>query len=180
MRWPAAMFLAAACAVGCHSTPSTFDPFLPNRRIAAPGTGAASGTPDAYYNPATPYPGAAPTYPAPPAGAAGGFNGSYPPPGGYPSQGSPTPVPVNGGFGTVPGPGQSSQVLPSSPGSGGAPQTSTPRSQVTRAGYVTTADNEPSAVYQKRRAATPTTAASDTGSSQTIDIMDLPPVLASR
>ncbi|HEV3344765.1 MAG TPA: hypothetical protein VG125_30595 [Pirellulales bacterium] len=167
MRWPAAIFLAAVCAVGCHSTPSQLDPFLPNRRIPPPATGAASGTPDAYYtSPAPPYTGA-PAYQAPPAGATGGANGSYIPPGGYAPPGSPTPAPVSGGFGAVPSAGR---------GSVGA----TPaQSQVTRASYATTADQEPSAVYQRRRAS-PATSANQAPSSQSIDIMDLPPVLASR
>ena len=186
MRWRAAVFLAAACAVGCRSASSS-DPFL-RTTIPPPGTGAASGAPDAYYtNPAPPYGGGVPSYQAPsyqapayPAPAAGGTNGPF----------APTPAPASGGFGTVPGPVPTSQVSPRA--------SQTPR--VAKASFVTTADDEPSTVYQRRPGA-PRSAASDaepssvgssparpsfTGSSvaksssQSIDIIDLPPAVASR
>jgi hypothetical protein len=218
MRWPAAMVLAAACAVGCHSAPPVFDPFLPRTRIPPPGTGAANGAPDAnYISPAPPYTGSAPAYtPSPATGApsAGGANGPYAPPGGFQYQQS---APTGGGFGATPGPVNSSQILPASrrPAAnrgvvlalqnGGTDAVSTaiavddgqaasqnrslsgptqPRSQsgqVLRASYVTTADVEPSTVYERRRPGQTSMAASDDdSSSQAIDIMDLPPVAASR
>jgi hypothetical protein len=180
MRWPAAMFFAAVCAVGCRSTRSTTDPFF-RTTIPPPGTGAASGAPDAYYtSPAPPYGAGVPSYQGPIGGApaTGGSNGPFAP-SGYP-QGSPSPAPANGGFGAVPGPVPTSQVSP--------PASQAPR--LAKASYVTTADAEPSAVYQRRSAAAGTVSAritaSDVGASSTgptsqaVDIMDLPPVLASR
>ncbi|HWB10359.1 MAG TPA: hypothetical protein VG826_14100 [Pirellulales bacterium] len=191
MRWPAAIFVAAACAVGCRSASSS-DPFL-RTTVPPPPTGSASGTQDPYYSPAPPYGGGAPAYQAPayqvPAGgapSAGGANGPFAPSG----YGSPTPGPAGGGFGAVPGPVPTSQV---SPATSQAPR-------MAKASYVSTADDEPSAVYQRRLVATRGVAAdaeassprtSPAGrsfggaslagsSSQSIDIMDLPPVLASR
>ena len=175
MRWPAAIVFAAVCAVGCHSTPQVFDPFLPRTTIPPPGTGAATGAPDAnYVNPTAPYSGSAPAYtPAPSNGApaSGGANGLYAPPGGYHYQQS---APTNGGLGAIPGPVNSSQVLPTAPrpsknqgavlasyddgqatsqnrAVSAASQPRTQSGQVLRASYATTADMEPSTVYERRR-----------------------------
>lgn len=205
MRWPAAIVFAATCTVGCHSSPPVFDPFLPRTRIPPPGTGAATGAPDAnYINPAPPYSNSAPPYaPAPATGApaTSGANGPYAPPGGYHYQQS---APTSGGLGGTPGPVNSSQVLPSSPRSSdersvvlashddsqstcqnrSVAEKSQPRTQsgqVLRASYVTAADSEPSTVYERRRAAKATGPATpDDSSSEAIDIMDLPPVSSSR
>src|SRR5487761_1539931 len=127
MRGPAAMVFAAACAAGCHSAPPALYPFLPRTRIPPPGTGAATGSPDAY-----PYTGSAPAY-SPPTNVPGGAgsNGLFAPPGGYPFQPS-SPAPATGGYAPIPGPVNRSQ-------SQAAPSQA---AQVVRASHVTTADDE--------------------------------------
>lgn len=173
MRWPAAMVFAAVSAVGCHSAPRTFDPFLPRTTIPPPPTGAASGAPDAnYVSPAAPY-ASPPAYPQPAVGAPAGGNGNglfAPPAGQY--QPGPTPAPVGGGYGTTPGPVNSTQFSPARQGNQSTP--------ATRTSYATTVDDEPSAVYERRRPAKTAAATTKDASSPAIDIMDLSPVLASR
>jgi hypothetical protein len=188
MRWPTAMLLAALGTAGCHTSQPTFDPFFPRTRIPPPATGAATGAPDAFYtSPTPPLTGSAPSY-MPPATGAGGSGGSYAPPGGFPRQSSPTPAPGAGSY--VPGP-VSTNSASAAPAAGNvalaqysADGTSATRqpAQSKRPSYVATADNQPSAVYERgwQAGGSSTNLAASDSSTDAIDIMDLPPVQGSR
>lgn len=203
MRWPAAWAFAAVCAVGCHSTSPSLDPFLPRTRIPPPPTGAATGSGDAYYtSPAPPFNSSAPAYPPPAAAVPGGAGGSpYTPPGGFQYNSSPTPA-GGSGMGTTPGPvrGAASQFVPPVGGRSAdrgvvlaAHQEASQygetlntaatkvrrKSPVVRASHNVAADDEPT-VYERKASATRTDVA-DSASAGAVDLMDLPAVVpASR
>ncbi|MGH7139213.1 MAG: hypothetical protein ACREHD_26000 [Pirellulales bacterium] len=169
MRWPTALLLATLWAAGCRSSQPTFDPFLPRTRIPPPPTGAATGAPDAYYtNPTPPMTGTAPAWSAPPAPAAGSL---YAPPGGYQyQQSAPGTAPAASGYAPVPGPAPLNRTSAAAPTVG----------QRSKTKYIATADTTPSAVYERGGqidvAQKPPVLAANEATSETVDIMDLPPV----
>lgn len=174
MRWPTAMLLATLCTAGCRSSQPTFDPFLPRTRIPPPPTGAATGTPDAYYtNPTPPMTGTAPAWSAPPAAAppAPAAGGLYAPPGGFQyQQSAPATAPATSGYAPVPGPAPLNRTSTATPTVG----------QRSKTKYVATADTTPSTVYERGgqpdAALKPPVLAANEAPSATVDIMDLPPV----
>ena len=196
MRWPTAMLLAALGTAGCRNPQPTFDPFFPRTRIPPPSTGAATGAPDAFYtSPTPPLTGSAPAYSPSASGApaAGGSSGFYSPPGGFQyQQPSPTPAPGASGYMPTPGPVSPRSTSVARPADSitsaryeePADEPANQSARVSRANYVRTVDNQPSAVYERggQTGANSSTSAlaADDSSSDTIDIMDLPPVKRSR